>query len=77
MYGHPKKDPAARTFFTNSNIINEAVTQHQDTYGKTLFHTIYRISFSHNYHTEKSAVQVYISPPVFITVNENTKQISD
>jgi hypothetical protein len=35
---------------------------------------IYRISFSHSYRIEKSAVQVYISPSLFITENENTKQ---
>jgi hypothetical protein len=48
--------------------------KHQDTYGKTFFYTIYRISFSHSYRIEKSAVQVYISPSLFITENENTKQ---
>jgi hypothetical protein len=48
--------------------------EHQDTYGETFFCTIYRISFSHSYRTEKSAVQVYISPSLFITENENTKQ---
>jgi hypothetical protein len=35
---------------------------------------IYRISFSHSYHIEKSAVQAYISPSLIITENENTKQ---
>jgi hypothetical protein len=49
--------------------------EHQDTYGETFLYTIYRISFSHGYRIEKSAVQVYISPSVFITENENTKQI--
>jgi hypothetical protein len=48
--------------------------EHQDTYGKTFFYTIYRISFSHSHHIEKSAVQVYISPSLFITENENMKQ---
>jgi hypothetical protein len=46
--------------------------EHQDTYGETFFYTIYRISFG--YSIEKSAVQVYISPSLFITENENTKQ---
>jgi hypothetical protein len=46
--------------------------EHQDTYGKTFFYTIYRISFS--YRIEKTAVQVKISPSLFITENENTKQ---
>jgi hypothetical protein len=36
--------------------------EHQDTYGETFFHTLYRIYFSHSYRIEKSAVQVYISP---------------
>jgi hypothetical protein len=48
--------------------------EHQDTYGETFFNTIYRISFSHSYHIEKTAVQVHISPSLFITKNENTKQ---
>jgi hypothetical protein len=47
---------------------------HQHTYDKTLFYTIYRVSFSHNCHIEESTVQVYISPALFISVNENTKQ---
>jgi hypothetical protein len=48
--------------------------EHQDTYSETFFYTIYRINFSHSYRIEKSAVQVYISPSLFITENENTKQ---
>jgi hypothetical protein len=52
----------------------ELAYEHQDTYGNTFLYTIYRISFSHSYRTEKSAVQVYISTSLFITENENTKQ---
>jgi hypothetical protein len=48
--------------------------EHQGTYGETFFCTIYRISFSHSYPIEKSAVQVYILPSLFISENENTKQ---
>jgi hypothetical protein len=48
--------------------------EHQDTYGETFFYTIYRISFSHSYRIEKYVFQVYISPSLFITGNENTKQ---
>jgi hypothetical protein len=48
--------------------------EHQGTYSKTLFYTVYRISFSHSYRIEKSAVQVYILPSVFITENEFMKQ---
>jgi hypothetical protein len=48
--------------------------EHQDTYGETFFYTIYRISFSHSCRIEKSDVQVYISPSLFITESENTKQ---
>jgi hypothetical protein len=52
--------------------------KHQDTtYGETFFYMIYGISFSHSYRTEKSAVQVYISPSLFITENENMKQTCD
>jgi hypothetical protein len=39
--------------------------EHQDTHGKTFFYTIYRISFSHSYRIEKSAVQVYILPSIY------------
>jgi hypothetical protein len=48
--------------------------KHQGTYGETFFYTIYRISFSHSYRIEKSAIQVYISPSLLITENENTKE---
>jgi hypothetical protein len=48
--------------------------EHQDTYSETFFCTMYRISFSHSYCIEKSADEVYISPALFITENENTKQ---
>jgi hypothetical protein len=41
---------------------------------KPSFYTICRISFSRSCCIEKSAVQVYISPSLFITENENTKQ---
>jgi hypothetical protein len=57
----------------NTRIICRGYEQ-QGTYGETFFYTIYRISFSHSYHIEKSTVQVYISPSLFITENENTKQ---
>jgi hypothetical protein len=42
--------------------------EHYDTRDETLFYTIDGISFSHNYRIEKSAVQVYILPSVFITI---------
>jgi hypothetical protein len=48
--------------------------EHQNTYGESFFCTTYRISFSQSYHIEKSAVQVYISPSLYFTENENTKQ---
>jgi hypothetical protein len=48
--------------------------EHQDTYGETFFYKIYRISFSHSYRIEKSVVQVYISPSLFITETESMKQ---
>jgi hypothetical protein len=48
--------------------------EHQDTYGEAFFYTIYRIYFSHSYRIEKSSVQVYISPSLFIAENENMKQ---
>jgi hypothetical protein len=38
-------------------------------YGKTFFCIISRISFSRNYSTEKSAVQVHISPTLFTNVD--------
>jgi len=34
--------------------------EHQDTYGKIIFYTIYRISSSHTYYIQKSVVQVYL-----------------
>jgi hypothetical protein len=40
-------------------------------------YTFYRISFSHNCCTEKSTVQVYVSPSLLITVNGKMKQISE
>jgi hypothetical protein len=54
--------------------------KHQDTYNKTIFYRICRISFSHNCHIEKSAVWVCISPPVLITVTsscEKVKQVTE
>jgi hypothetical protein len=54
-------------------ITAEAGTQHQDTYGKSFFCVIYMISFSRSYSIERHAAQVYISPSLFITVNENMK----
>jgi hypothetical protein len=35
--------------------------EHQDTYDKTFFHTIYRISFQHKNHTETSAIHTELS----------------
>jgi hypothetical protein len=40
--------------------------EHQGTYDKTFFYTIYRISLSQNYHIEEYTVQVYISPSPFL-----------
>jgi hypothetical protein len=40
-------------------------------------YTVYRVSSSHNCYIEKPAVQVYISPSAFITVNENMKRTSE
>jgi hypothetical protein len=50
--------------------------EHWGSSGKTFFYMIYRIYFSHNYHTEKSTVQVHIPPPlcIILTINENMKQ---
>jgi hypothetical protein len=45
--------------------------KHQILMEKTFFYTIYRISLSHNYCVEESVVQVYISPYLFITENDN------
>jgi hypothetical protein len=58
-----KKDPFEHTFH-QFKIVDEAGTQNKT------FYMNYRISLPHNYHVEKSAVQMYISPSVFITVNE-------
>jgi hypothetical protein len=43
--------------------------KHQDTYNKAFFYTIYRIYFTHNYHIQKSVVQICTSLSLFITVN--------
>jgi hypothetical protein len=51
--------------------------EHQDTYCLAFFNMIYRISSSQICHVEKSTVQVYMSPSLFITVNENMKQASE
>jgi hypothetical protein len=72
VYFLSKKDPVEHTFFTNLKIVDEAGIRTPGTYGETFFCMIYRISFSHSYRIEKSAVQVYISPSLFITENENT-----
>jgi hypothetical protein len=48
--------------------------EHQDTYDKKFYFTVSRISFSRNYHIQKSAVKVYTSLSLFVTVNENTRQ---
>jgi hypothetical protein len=61
-----KKDPVERTFFTSLKIVDEADTNNRIPMAKP--------SFSHSYRIEKSAVQVYISPSLFITENENMKQ---
>jgi hypothetical protein len=42
-------------------------SEYQDAYGETFFYTIFRIS---NYCVQKSDVQVYISPSLFITARE-------
>jgi hypothetical protein len=47
-----------------------------NTYGKTLLYTVYMIYFHIKYCILKLAVQVYISPPQFSSVNRNRKQIS-
>jgi hypothetical protein len=52
--------------------------EHQDTYGETSFYTISVIIFlSHKYSTLNPAVQMYISPFQFSTINEDTKQMSE
>lgn len=55
--------------------LNETYSEHKhkDTYDGT-FYTFLKISFSGNYCIGKSEVQVYISPSLFIAVNEKTKQ---
>jgi hypothetical protein len=73
VYFLSKKGPVEHTFFTNSEIVDIAVTWTHDTYGKS-FYTVY---FSHKYFTEKPVVQVCISPSEFITVSENMQQISE
>lgn len=50
--------------------------KHHDTYSEILFYMIHRISFLHDRLTEKSSVHVYISPFLFLTVNDNTKHTS-
>jgi hypothetical protein len=47
-------------FFTISKLLTKLELKHQDTYDETFFYTNYRISLSHSYHTEKSAVPMYI-----------------
>jgi hypothetical protein len=42
--------------------------EHRGTYNETFFYIIYRFLF----HTEKSAVQVCISPSLFIIGHNNT-----
>jgi len=51
--------------------------KHCHTYDETLFYEIYIIYLRHNYYTEKSAIQVYISPSLLITAIDNTKQASE
>jgi hypothetical protein len=74
VYFLSKKDPVEHTFLPISKSLMKLGYEHQDTYSETFFYTIYRISFSHSCRIEKSAVQVYISPFLFITENENTKK---
>jgi hypothetical protein len=49
--------------------------EHQDTYDKMFIYTIYRVSFSHKYCIEKSAVQGCISPFLYITVRTNHEEL--
>jgi hypothetical protein len=51
--------------------------KHQGISARPTFTQFIRIAFSLNHGTEKSAVQVYISPSLFTTVKENTKYISE
>jgi hypothetical protein len=52
-------------------LVTKMEHNHQDIYSETFSYMIYRISLSHSYHTQNSAVQVYVSPSLFIPVNEN------
>jgi hypothetical protein len=65
-----KKDTAQTLFSPIWKSLMKLQHEHQDNCVKKFFYTIYRISFSHNYHIEKSNVQAYISKSLFI--NETT-----
>jgi hypothetical protein len=77
LYFLSKKDPVGHTFSPIQKLLMKLELELQDTYGKTIFYTIYKISFSHKCHTEKSTVQVCISPSLFITLNKHTEQTSE
>jgi hypothetical protein len=70
VYFLAKKVSFECTFFINLKIVMTLEHKHQDTYGETCC-TIYRISFLLNYHIERSAVKMYISPYLFITMNDD------
>jgi hypothetical protein len=64
VYFLSKKDPVDALFSPIQKLLMKLVHEHQDTYGET-FYMIYRVSFSHNYHTEKSAVQACFTLSIY------------
>jgi hypothetical protein len=64
-----KEDPAKEHFSPTRRSLMKLEHEHQDTYDKIFFYTIYRISLSYNYHIEKYAVKSYISSSISLTLN--------
>jgi hypothetical protein len=71
-----KKDPVEPAFYTNLQIVDEAVTQNTRIL-MTIPSLTQFIGFVTDYQKEKSAVEVYITASLIVTVNENTKQTSE
>jgi hypothetical protein len=71
VYRFPEKYSVECTLLTNSNIADEAGAWTPGYLQQNLLSMIYMISFHITYCTEKSPIQVYISPSQFSTINEN------
>jgi hypothetical protein len=60
MYFLTKKDLVEHIFSPMWKLLMKLELEHKDTYSETFIYMIYRISFSHKYHVEKSTVYLLL-----------------